>query len=176
MQNQKKTLYIMLAILVVVVALFIIVTKIDLSPKTDDGIKETTLVDVPMSDVVSIRIDNVFGNYTYLYNSETKEFTWSKDDTVQLNSDALLQVMSAATMITTNKDEIHASAEDYGLTKNEIEVVIETKDRTYDYLIGEKNEVTGEYYMCFADDLNTLYLINEYKAQVLNCSLMDFKM
>ncbi len=103
---------------------------------------------------------------SYTYEGETITFeldgdTWydAGDHSRKLRQ-YMLSVMAGevAPLTAERKIENVTGLEQYGLEQPQATVTVETTEKSYTWYIGDKNTVTGDYYVSLPDD-NTVYMV-----------------
>lgn len=104
---------------------------------------------------------------SYTYEGETITFelegdTWydAEDHSLKLRQ-YMLSVMAGevAPLTAEKKIENVTDMEQYGLTQPQASVTVETTSGSYTWYIGDKNDVTGDYYVSLPDD-DTVYTVS----------------
>ncbi len=104
---------------------------------------------------------------SYTYEGKTVTFeldgdTWydAGDHSLKLKQ-YMLSVMAekVAPLTAEKKIENVTDLEQYGLEQPQSAVTVETTEKSYTWYIGDKNAVTGDYYVCLPDD-DTVYTVS----------------
>ena len=172
MKKQRKQIVVLLVILIVLAVLFLCVKQYNKAQaeKPVESDKQIIL-DVNSDDIV---------RYSYDYEGET--YTFEKEDDTWYYADdhsvKLLQYRTGnmtegvAPLEVTQVIENVSDLSQYGLTEPQRTISYETATGSYILYVGDKNEVTGSYYVSMPSE-TTVYVGAATDSNKFNTSLED---
>ncbi len=160
MNKQIKQMKIMLVVLAVVICCIAAVVLYNKSVAKSEAADEAqkVLCEIDASSVTA---------FSYILDGETLSFTldddtwvYDGDTSLSIDADAVNDMLEAVSSV--SYEEKVEDAEDissYGLDSPTNVITITTADETYTFTIGNKNELTYDYYMLFGED-DTVYTVS----------------
>lgn len=171
MKKQKKQFVIMLALLVVCVAAFVVLTiynkkQEQLENKENDTI---ALVDVAAEDIFAF---SYYFNGTPLeFRKEDDNWFYASDKTLVLKQDSMENMLNSLVEIEAVKElEDPAELSEYGLDEPNNTITIMTQDKAYVVLVGKTNGITGQHYIKL-DYADEVYLTDTDYDMIFQVSL-----
>lgn len=168
MKRGSKLLLLCMA-LVVLGACYVAVRQLTTDPEEDEGISlagpETPSRLSWTDDSGTLTLEHE-GDEGWIYADDT---AFPLDQTVPENMTAALAAVTASRQIDTPE-----TLSDYGLDEPALTVTALDEDGTeYSYSFGDVNELTGEYYMLYNGDQDTVYLVDSALHDAFNLDLYD---
>lgn len=168
MKRGSKLLLLCMA-LVVLGACYVAVRQLTADPEEDEGIAlagpETPSRLSWTDDSGTLTLEHE-GDEGWIYADDT---AFPLDQTVPENMTAALAAVTASRQIDTPE-----TLSDYGLDEPALTVTALDEDGTeYSYSFGDVNELTGEYYMLYNGDQDTVYLVDSALRDAFNLDLYD---
>ena len=173
MNRQIKQMKIMLGALALVIICVIGITIYNKTQSDKEAAAEEkkVLCEIDAASVTA---------FSYITDGETLSFTLTDDEWVydgdsslSIDTDAVEEMLDTVSSL--SYEEIVEDAEDissYGLDNPTNIITITTSDNTYTFTIGNKNEMTYDYYMLFGDD-DTVYTVSSDLTSAFSSSLDD---
>ncbi len=173
MNKQIKQMKIMLVVLVGVVFCIGAVVLYNKSVADGEAADEAqkVLCEIDASEVTA---------FSYVLDSETLSFTldddtwyYDNDSSLSIDSDAIEEMLDAVASVSyVEKVEDAEDVSSYGLDEPTNVISITTDDAIYTFTIGNKNELTYDYYMLFGDD-DTVYTVSSDLTNAFASSVDD---
>lgn len=166
MKSGRKTL-VLLAVLVVCVASYFIVPKGNSSGSEDDTAQ--TQSDAATEKVVTIQASDV--KKVQVYKGDTLQYgliksgkKWKFDEkkSKTVDQDTVTKLLENVSDVTAARslDFSKDNLKEYGLESPALKIVIRTKDKTYEFYLGDTVPVSGGYYG-YTQDQNKIYCFGE---------------
>ncbi|MGN0352283.1 MAG: DUF4340 domain-containing protein [Roseburia sp.] len=161
MEKQKRQFVIILAVLVVMILAYVGIhfynKKAEEKEAAEEDAATVTITDFDTDDVTA---------FSYQLNGETLSFTkegdnwlYDGDATLDLDESVMETMLSAASNLTATEElDDYDSLADYGLDAPENTITITTSEGVITLMVGNSNEITGDYYIMTGDS-DTVYLI-----------------
>lgn len=170
MEKQKKTLLVLVVVLIVCVLAYFGATKWTEKKEneevTDASSESITVASYEESEItgVSYSVDGTLLSLSLNTYEEDSESVWEYidgDAIYQFDTDKVSTMLSYLTTITA--DSVIEDPEDitqYGFSTPTNEITITTEDGSTTYTIGSSNEITGSYYLMVDYDESKVYVID----------------
>lgn len=162
MEKQKKQFLGMLLVLAVLAAAYggihVYNQKQEEKEASEEEAEKLTVVDFKTDDVTAFSY--VLGGQVYAYTKTAGEWTWDGDISLTLDTSQIDAMLDAVTGLTA-ESEI-TDGEDlaqYGLENPSGIITLTTADGTTTLQLGDKNAVTGQYYLKVAES-DKIYLVS----------------
>lgn len=162
MEKQKKQFVIVLAVLVVMILAYLGIRFYNSKQEEKEAAEEEaatiTITDFDTDDVTvfSYQLDGA----TLSFTKDGDDWFYDGDTTLDMDEDTIESMLSAVASLTAEEElEEYESLSDYGLESPENTIVITTSDSTITLLVGDANEITGDYYV-MTEDSDIIYLIS----------------
>ena len=162
MEKQKKQFLGMLLVLAVLAAAYggihVYNQKQEEKEASEEEAEKLTVVDFKTDDVTAFSY--VLGGQVYAYTKTDGEWTWDGDISLTLDTSQIDAMLDAVTGLTA-ESEI-TDGEDlaqYGLENPSGIITLTTADGTTTLQLGDKNAVTGQYYLKVAES-DKIYLVS----------------
>lgn len=170
MEKQKKTLLVLVVVLIVCVLAYFGATKWtemkENEEAADASSESITVASYEESEItgVSYSVDGTLLSLSLNTYEEDSESVWEHidgDAIYQFDTDKVSTMLSYLTSITA--DSVIEDPEDitqYGFSTPTNEITITTEDGSTTYTIGSSNEITGSYYLMVDYDESKVYVID----------------
>lgn len=162
MKKQKKQFLGMLLILAVLAAAYggihVYNQKQEEKAASEEEAEKLTVADFETEDVTAFSY--VLGGQVYAYTKTDGEWTWDGDVSLTLDTSQIDAMLDAVTGLTA-ESEITDSEDlaQYGLENPSGIITLTTADGTTTLQLGDKNAVTGQYYLKAAES-DRIYLVS----------------
>ena len=155
MEKQKKQLIGLLAVLIVAVIAFVVISKLPDGEESED--KETYAVTALDADAVTKLVyTNESGTVSLTKNGS--EWICEEDKSVDIDEDTVNNMVSKVASLTSeNKLENVTDVSQYGLDDPTLKILISDGSDSYTLFVGDYNETTYTYYLCLESDMSTVY-------------------
>lgn len=161
MEKQKKQFILVLIFLVVLILAYFGIRFYNEKKEEKEEEKEAaetiTLTDFETDDVTAFSYE--LEGATLSFTKDGENWLYDGDNSLELEEDTITSMLySAASLTAKDALEEYDSLNDYGLDAPENTIVITTSDEMITLLVGNENEITGDYYVMLEGD-DTVYLI-----------------
>ncbi len=161
MEKQKRQFTVVLAVLVVLVLVYFGIRfynqKKEEREEEQEAAETITVTDFDVKDVTAFSYQ--LDGQTLSYTKEGEDWLYDGDNTLDLDEDVVETMLSSADSLTAEEAlEEYDSLADYGLDTPANTIVITTPDGTTTLLVGNSNEITGEYYV-MKEGSDDVYLV-----------------
>lgn len=173
MNRQRNIVIVLFFILVLLMLLFFGVKKINESKSQAEGEAVDTI------SVTDFAADDV-SDFSYTssekeYSLEKKDGTWyvAGNHSLTVKQYKISNMLARVTPL--KAVQVISDVTDwaqYGLENSAKSIVLHTSSGTCKILIGDKNELTGKYYVRI-DDINCVYIVEEGDVTVFDVSVAD---
>lgn len=155
MEKQKKQLIGLLAVLIVAVIAFVVISKLPDGEESED--KESYAVTTLDTDAVTKLVyTNESGTVSLTKNGS--EWICEEDKSVDIDEDTVNNMVSKVASLTSeNKLENVTDVSQYGLDDPTLKLLISDGSDSYTIFVGDYNETTYTYYLCLENDMSTVY-------------------
>ena len=177
MKKQKTQMLILILIIVILAVCYIGVRHYNSSKEEQEAAEEEAntvkVTDMEVSDVTAFSY-TVEGT-TYSYTKDGDSWLWDGDTAMDLEESQVETLLANACGITADEEITdYDELSDYGLADPAAEVTVTTADKTVGIAVGDKNAITGNYYVK-CDDSDSVYLIDTNLATTFNVLPEDMK-
>lgn len=155
MEKQKKQLIGLLAVLIVAVIAFVVISKLPDGEESED--KENYAVTALDADAVTKLVyTNESG--TVSLTKSGSDWVCEEDKGVDIDEDTVNNMVSMVASLTSeNKLENVTDVSQYGLDDPTLKILISDGSDSYTLFVGDYNETTYTYYLCLESDMSTVY-------------------
>lgn len=155
MKKQKKQIVVLAVILIILAAAYFILPKV---VKEEEETPESYVVTAMESDAVTKLSFTNEGN-AYEFVKEDNKWYLEEDRTLSISQETLNNLVEKAGNITSaTKIENVTDFNQYGLDSPLHEVQLTANGTEHTIVIGDYNDMTGEYYLCLKGK-NTVYTV-----------------
>ncbi len=166
----------MLCVLAVLIGGYFLIGRINANKEADtsDTEEETVAISKPdKDDIVGLK---------YVYAGETVElarddsasdWVYADDESFPLDQTYPGQMLAVIDAMDATRSFTGEDAADYGLDDPAVSITVTASDgTTYEYAIGDENDVTYEYYLS-ADDSGAIYMVDSSVSDAFSYQLLD---
>ena len=155
MEKQKKQLIGLLAVLIVAVIAFVVISKLPDGEESED--KENYAVTALDADAVTKLVyTNESG--TVSLTKSGSDWICEEDKGVDIDEDTVNNMVGKVASLTSeNKLENITDVSQYGLDHPTLKILISNGSDSYTFFVGDYNETTYTYYLCLESDMSTVY-------------------
>ena len=155
MEKQKKQLIGLLAVLIVAVIAFVVISKLPDGEESED--KENYVVTTLDADAVTKLVyTNESG--TVSLTKSGSDWICEEDKGVDIDEDTVNNMVGKVASLTSeNRLENITDVSQYGLDDPTLKILISDGSDSYTLFVGDYNETTYTYYLCLESDMSTVY-------------------
>lgn len=168
MIKKYKNYIIFAVIIIILLGAYILISSFENEPSELSKVESTTVTvyDIPADDIASVSINNEYGEYTFLFGENITVKGKEKidlDKEIAENLKIEFSTVTAESIVKENADNLF----DFGLDNPKISAVItDVSGKAVKLYLGDKSPVGNGYYMK-KDDENTVYILPQYKCNVI---------
>ena len=172
MKKQKKQLIILIALLVVMLLALVLVRFLPSGEEEEETVTyDVTTLD--SSEVTEMSFTNENGTFSFVKNGE--EWKYKEDSSLSIDGDKIDSMIDkVASYSSDNIIENVTDASVYGLENPSITIQLVTAEQTVSLDIGDYNSTAYVYYMCLADNTQTVYTIASSDISSYENTVDDF--
>lgn len=161
MQKQRKQLIGMLLVLVLLIAAYLGVRyyngKQEEKESEQQAADQIKVTDFETGDITGFSY--ILDGETYFFTKDGEDWKWEGDMSLKLDASQIENMLSAAAGVTAEERITeYASLADYGLENPSDALTFTTADQTITLELGNRNEITSQYYLKRTDE-DTVYLV-----------------
>jgi hypothetical protein len=173
MEKQKKQLLAMLVILIAAVIIFFAVSKTSNDDEEENLEEETyTVNDIEAEDVTRLIFTN--SSDTVSLTKSDDEWIYEDDKSIDIDESAVEDLVDKVSPLKSedcieNVDDLSV----YGLDTPVRTIMVSNGDKTNTILVGDYNDITDTYYICFETDTSKVYTADYDTVYAFEVSVDD---
>lgn len=170
MKKQQRQLFIMAGVLVVLLCAFLGLKQYNKAQADKPAAEEEKIlvIDAAAEDVTQLAYDYEGGECAF-----EKEDTWyaAQDHFLNIKQTRITSMVNAiAPLEASQVIENVTDLAQYGLTEPQKTITVETAAKSYILYVGDKNDLTSSYYVCFPST-STVYVVSATDINRFNYGL-----
>lgn len=160
MIRQRRQLLIVTLVLILAVLALVFVWRL---PKEEET---ANIQSYPVTDMDQDKINHFsFTNESGMCNFTRQDGAWvnEEDRSLDVDADAIERLVGKVASLTSQNriEQVEDSAQ-YGLDEPAATILIADGTTGYTLLVGDRNDLTGTYYICMESDPGTVYTADSY--------------